>query len=68
MRHPIDIEKDDWYAVFAQYAKQKNLLPNTEGGFKPNEITRAEVAEIIYRMLLVMKSGSSAYTAALASN
>ncbi len=64
-----DIEKDDWYAVFAQYAKQKNLLPNTEGGFKPNEeITRAEVAEIIYRMLLVMKSGSSAYTAALASN
>lgn len=64
-----DITKDDWYAVFAQFAKQKNLLPNAEQGFKPNEeITRAEVAEIIYRMLLVMKSGSTSYTAGLGSN
>ncbi len=61
-----DVKNDDWYAVFAQFAKQKNLLPHAEDGFKPNEeITRAEVAEIIYRLLLVMKTGASTYTAGL---
>lgn len=61
-----DVKVDDWYAVFAQFAKQKNLLPHAEDGFKPNEeITRAEVAEIIYRLLLVMKTGASTYTAGL---
>lgn len=63
-----DVKIDDWYAVFAQFAKQKNLLPHAEDGFKPNEeITRAEVAEIIYRLLLIMKTGASTYTAGLAN-
>ncbi len=61
-----DVKVDDWYAVFAQFAKQKNLLPGVSGDFKPNEeISRAEVAEIIYRLLLIMKSGASTYTAGL---
>lgn len=63
-----DVAVSDWYAVFAQFAKQKNLLPNNGTEFKPNEeITRAEVAEIIYRLLLVMKTGASTYTAGLAN-
>lgn len=61
-----DVKIDDWYAVFAQFAKQKNLLPGSGAEFKAGEeITRAEVAEIIYRLLLVMKSGASTYTAGL---
>ncbi|MCX6733487.1 MAG: S-layer homology domain-containing protein [Candidatus Peregrinibacteria bacterium] len=63
-----DVATTDWYAVFAQFAKQKNLLPNNGTEFKPNEeITRAEVAEIIYRLLLVMKTGASTYTVGLSS-
>ncbi len=63
-----DVAVSDWYAVFAQFAKQKNLLPGGGAEFKPNEeITRAEVAEIIYRLLLVMKTGASTYTAGLAN-
>lgn len=58
-----DVRADDWYAVFAQFAKQKNLLPHASDGFKPNEeITRGEVAEIIYRLLLVINKGVSTYT------
>lgn len=61
-----DVKATDWYAVFAQYAKQKNLLPDTTSGFQANEeITRGEVAEIVYRLLVVMKSGASTYTAGL---
>ncbi len=61
-----DVAKDDWYAVFAQFGKQKNILPRATDGFKPDEeITRAEVAEIIYRLMLVVKTGSSSYTAGL---
>jgi len=64
-----DVAVSDWYAVFAQFAKQKNLLPSNGTEFKPNEeITRGEVAEIIYRLLLVMKSGASTYTAGLANS
>lgn len=61
-----DVKTSDWYAVFAQYAKQKNLLPDVSAGFQANEeITRSEVAEIIYRLLVVMKSGASTFTARL---
>lgn len=61
-----DVQPSDWYAVFAQFAKEKNLLPDTTSGFEANEeITRGEVAEIIYRLLVVMSSGSSTYTAGL---
>ncbi len=61
-----DVAPEEWYAVFAQFAKEKNLLPNTANGFRPNEeITRGEVAEIIYRLLVIMSSGSPSYTAGL---
>lgn len=64
-----DVQTDDWHAVFAQFAKQKNLLPNVTNGFKPNEaIARGEVAEIIYRLLVIISSGSKSYTAELANS
>lgn len=64
-----DVATDAWYAVFAQFAKEKNLLPDTTNGFKPDqEITRGEVAEITYRLLLIMSSGSSTYTAGLGNS
>lgn len=62
-----DVAVSDWFAVFAQFAKQKNLLPNVgDGTLRANEIvTRSEVAEIIYRLMLVVNSGASTYTAGL---
>lgn len=64
-----DVAPDEWYAVFAQFSKEKNLLPDTANGFKPNEeITRGEVAEIIYRLLVIMNSGSDRYTAGLGNS
>ncbi len=64
-----DVSKDEWYAVFAQFGKQKNILPKASDGFRPNEeITRGEVAEIIYRLMLIVKTGSTSYTAGLTSN
>jgi murein DD-endopeptidase MepM/ murein hydrolase activator NlpD len=59
-----DVKKDDWYAVFAQFAKTKNLLPKSGTEFKPNEeITRGEVAEIIYRLMVILQSGAGSYLA-----
>jgi len=64
-----DVNTTDWSAVFAQFAKEKNLLPSTAHGFKANEeITRGEVAEIIYRLLVILNTGSNTYTAGLANS
>lgn len=48
-----DTPKDAWYAPYVQYAKDKKLMdPDSSGRFNPaNEVSRAEVAETLYRLL-----------------
>ena len=51
----------DWYAKYAQYAKDKNLIePDAAGhadAIKP--LTRGGLAEIIYRMRIVQQTGKA---------
>ena len=48
-----DVPKDSWYASYVQYAKDNKLMdPDSSGRFNPGaEVSRAEVAETLYRLL-----------------
>ena len=47
-----DTEKTTWFAPYAEFAKKEKLLDFSGNKFSPTkEITRAEVAETIYRFL-----------------
>lgn len=50
-----DISSDQWYAKFFTFAKKYELLRMKKGGFiVPNDpITRAEAADVIYRLSLI---------------
>ncbi len=61
-----DVKKDSWYAVYVQFAKEKNLLALSGSYFKPNEgMTREDVAELIYRAIILKVSGADEYKAGL---
>jgi len=62
-----DVKRDDWYAPYVKYAKEKNLLVLKKGGlFKPEEgMTRAEVSELIYRVILLKVSGMHKYSSGI---
>lgn len=58
-----DVNRLEWYAPYVQWAKSKNLLPVEGAKLNPgDEISRGEVAEIIYRTLVLIESGNSVYT------
>ena len=47
-----DTDKGEWFAPYAEFAKEEKLLEFSGNKFAPTqEITRAEVAETIYRFL-----------------
>ncbi len=61
-----DVSKNSWYAPYVQYAKERNLIDSSSNRFKPEEgMTRAEVAETIYRTVMVKLSGKEKYTSGL---
>lgn len=47
-----DVDSDSWYSKFVNYASDKGYMSGyTDGTFKPsNEITRAEMAAILYNL------------------
>ncbi len=46
-----DVSVDDWYAPYAKYARDNDLLDFEQGKFEPaKEISRGEVAEALYRL------------------
>lgn len=55
------LNTQDWYAKYAQYAKDKMIMvPDSKGHLDPAKgITRGELAEIIYRMRMVKESGKA---------
>lgn len=62
-----DVPADAWYAPYVQYAKDKNLIDTSSNMLKPEEgMTREEVAEVIYRMLMVRLTGQNQYQSGLA--
>lgn len=60
-----DVLADDWFALYFQYAKDKNLLEaDTSNKISPSAgMTRGEVAEIIYRLMRIKETGANSYSA-----
>lgn len=51
-RDPFDdVSKDDWYAPYAKFARDNDLLDFSGNFYPAKEITRGEVAEALYRLL-----------------
>lgn len=57
-----DVKADAWYAPYVEYARDKNLIEDSHGYFKPEEgMTRSEVAETLYRALIMKISGNNVF-------
>ena len=49
-----DVAANSWYAKYIYFAKEKGLLDDNVKNINPNQdLTRAEVADILYRMIVV---------------
>ncbi len=58
----LDTTKDDWYAIYALYAKDHNIVLSDDYGNLHAEqpMTRQAFAEVVYRMMIVVtKNGES---------
>ena len=55
------IKSDEWYARYAQYSKNQNLIEADEKGAvdMQNPLTRGQVAELMFRMRSVSQSGKA---------
>ncbi|MBU1151431.1 S-layer homology domain-containing protein [Patescibacteria group bacterium] len=58
-----DVLTSDWYAIYADFSKEKDLLlADLEGKIYPNEaISRGAFAEIVYRLMKIKEEGWSRY-------
>jgi hypothetical protein len=56
-----DVAADDWYAPYVDYAHEWNIQDvQTDGLWHPNEeVTRGELAEMMYRLQQVLLNGSA---------
>ncbi|MFH1218501.1 MAG: S-layer homology domain-containing protein [Candidatus Peregrinibacteria bacterium] len=59
----LDVDKDVWYAPHALFARDHNVvLPDNYGKLHAeNFMTRGEVAEVIYRMMIVEENGGKPF-------
>lgn len=61
-----DVSKDEWYAPYVAYGKEKNLIVLKDGLFRPEEgMTRREVAETVYRILMLKLGGARKYSSGI---
>jgi len=61
-----DVSADAWFASFVAAAKAKNIIPTTSNTLSPSSgMTRAEVAETIYRLIMLRETGAASYSADL---
>jgi murein DD-endopeptidase MepM/ murein hydrolase activator NlpD len=57
-----DVGMKDWYYSYIGLAKDKNLLDTSTNLFRPNEqMTRAEVAQILYKTILMKATNGRKY-------
>ncbi len=62
-----DISASDWFYTYATYTHEKNLLPTTNNTLDAGiPITRGEVAETVYRMIVLNSSGKERFENTLA--
>jgi len=58
-----DVSAEVWFSAFANYSKLKNIFPLDSNLFEGgNGVTRAEVAETIYRVLILRATGASEFS------
>ena len=61
-----DVDMLSWYAPYAQFAKSKNIFPLNGSDFEPGlAMNRGEVAEVIYRMIMVQENNGEKYSVLL---
>lgn len=57
-----DVENDQWFAVYAQYAKKTDIFPVTGNYFEGEKsLTRGEAAEAIYRLQKMREKGGERF-------
>jgi murein DD-endopeptidase MepM/ murein hydrolase activator NlpD len=57
-----DVPADAWFSSFAAYSKLKNIFPISGNLFEGDRgVTRAEVAETIYRLIILQQTGAEIY-------
>lgn len=57
-----DVQLDDWFASYVEVANELHLLQESGNFYKPDAgMTRANISEIIYRMLMVIKAKVEAF-------
>lgn len=58
-----DAPKDQWYAKYVQYAKDKKLIEaDASGKIYPSKgMTRAKLAEVMFRLIAIQKNGLDFY-------
>lgn len=63
-----DVNNLSWYAPYVQYAKEKNIFPVEGDYFYPGDpMSRVEVAEVIYRMIVVNQNDGEAYNSLMSA-
>jgi hypothetical protein len=57
--YPDAADNTQWYIPYLDFAKNINLIvPNAAGNIEPDKgLTRGEVAEIVYKMIVVIRGG-----------
>ncbi len=64
-----DVDSSAWFAPYVAFAKAKNLLPVDGKNFEPDqEMSRQEVAELIYRLNVVLQNDGESYSVLLEVN
>lgn len=57
-----DVDIDQWFAVYAQYAKKTDIFPVTGNDFEGEKsLTRGEAAEAIYRLQKMREKGGERF-------
>jgi murein DD-endopeptidase MepM/ murein hydrolase activator NlpD len=64
-----DVDTSAWYASYITLAKDKNLLDSSSNLIRPNEkLSRGEVAQMLYRIIVMKASGKFKYDRTLVVN
>lgn len=62
-----DVEAGSWYEKYFSTAKQMNLIDSNSGKIAPHQaLSRAEVSEILYRLMVIKATNKSRFERSLA--
>ncbi|KKR26790.1 MAG: hypothetical protein UT55_C0001G0001, partial [Candidatus Peregrinibacteria bacterium GW2011_GWE2_39_6] len=61
----LDINRLEWYAPYAQFVKETNISPWNTNLAPSTAMSRGEVAEMLYRILVLEEKNATVYTSDL---